>query len=102
MATAKTAIKESLLGTTKEPELSTQSKATFNRHARQDDETQEPFMTQDDFVNAIAPPGEDYVSATNISHHFWQTRGMGETTDTPRTTAQDQQRTVRHIIPGCG
>lgn len=64
MATAKIAIKESLLGTTKEPELSTQSKATFNRHARQDDETQEPFMTQDDFVNAIAPPGEDYVSAS--------------------------------------
>lgn len=66
MATAKIAIKESLLGTTKEPELSTQSKATFNRYARQYEETQDPFMTEEDFVNAIAPERENYVSATNL------------------------------------
>ena len=61
MATAKTAIKESLLGTTVEPELSTQTKATFDRNARQDEATGEKYMTEEDFVNAIAPDSEDYV-----------------------------------------
>lgn len=62
MATAKIAIKESLLGTTQEPGLSLQSKATFDRHARQDEETKEPFMIEEDFVDAIAPDSENYVS----------------------------------------
>lgn len=61
MATAKTAIKESLLGITVEPELSTQTKATFDRNARQDEATGEKYMTEEDFVNAIAPDSEDYV-----------------------------------------
>lgn len=64
MATAKIAIKESLLGTTQEPELSTQARATFDRNARQDGETQENFMTEEDFVNAIAPVSENYVRST--------------------------------------
>lgn len=62
MATAKTAIKESLLGTTLEPEISSQSKATFDRNSRQDEETGEQYMTEEDFVNAVAPASEDYVS----------------------------------------
>ena len=62
MATAKLAIKESLLGTTREPELSTQAKATFDRNARQDGTSEELFMTEEDFVNAIAPESENYVS----------------------------------------
>ena len=62
MATAKLAVKESLLGTTIEPELSQQTKATFDRNARQDDATGEYFMTEEDFVNAIAPASENYVS----------------------------------------
>ena len=62
MATAKLALKESLLGTTTEPELSQQTKATFDRNARQDEATGEYFMTEEDFVNAIAPATENYVS----------------------------------------
>ena len=62
MATAKIAVKESLLGTTREPELSQQTKAAFDRNARQDDATGEFFMTEEDFVNAIAPASENYVS----------------------------------------
>ena len=61
MATAKLAVKESLLGATREPELSTQTKATFDRNARQDGTTGELFMTEEDFVNAIAPKSENYV-----------------------------------------
>ena len=62
MATAKQAIKESLLGTTSEPELSQLTKATFDRNARQDEATGEYYMTEEDFVNAIAPDNENYVS----------------------------------------
>ncbi|KAL9125316.1 MAG: hypothetical protein Q9217_005462 [Psora testacea] len=60
MATAKSAIKESLLGTELEPDLSLQSKANFERHARTDDVTGEKYMTEYDFVNAIAPSNENY------------------------------------------
>lgn len=62
MATAKLAVKESLLGTTREPELSTQTKATFDRNARQDETSGELYMTEEDFVNAVAPASENYVS----------------------------------------
>ena len=63
MATAKQSIKESLLGTTSEPELSQLTKATFDRNARQDEATGEYYMTEEDFVNAIAPPNENYVGS---------------------------------------
>ena len=62
MATATMAIKESLLGATLEPEISSQSKATFDRNSRQDEETEERYMNEEDFVNAVAPASEDYVS----------------------------------------
>ena len=62
MADAKIAVKESFLGTTREPQLSAQTKATFDRNARQDEATGEFFMSEEEFVNAIAPTSEDYVS----------------------------------------
>jgi solute carrier family 25 aspartate/glutamate transporter 12/13 len=61
MATVKAAVKESLLGTTVEPEFSAQTRATFDRNARQDEATGEKYMTEEDFVNAIAPDSENYV-----------------------------------------
>ena len=61
MTTAKVAIKETLLGTESEPDLSLQSKASFDRNARTDEATNEKYMTEDDFVNAIAPSTENYV-----------------------------------------
>ncbi|KAL2825712.1 mitochondrial carrier domain-containing protein [Aspergillus pseudoustus] len=61
MASVKEAVKESLVGTTiEEPGLSKQIKANFLRHARKDAETGELYMTEDDFVDAIAPKHEDY------------------------------------------
>ncbi|KAL2041477.1 hypothetical protein N7G274_005859 [Stereocaulon virgatum] len=60
MATAKAAVKESLLGTTLEPEFSAQTRATFDRNAKQDEATGEKYMTEEDFVNAIAPDSENY------------------------------------------
>ena len=60
MATVKEAVKESLLGTTIEPELTAQARAVFEKHARRD-ESGELYLNEEDFVNAIAPEGEDYV-----------------------------------------
>jgi len=57
----KEAVKESLVGTTIEPQLSQQARATFIKHARQDPDG-ESYMTEEDFINAIAPEKEDYVS----------------------------------------
>ncbi|KAG8526980.1 uncharacterized protein KY384_008409 [Bacidia gigantensis] len=54
------AVKESILGADREPDLSFQSKATFEQYAQADENTGEKFMGQDDFVNAIAPATENY------------------------------------------
>ena len=60
MSGTKEALKESLVGTTIEPELSQQSRATFEKYASKDEDGK-TFMTEDNFVNAIAPASEDYV-----------------------------------------
>lgn len=57
----KTAVKESLVGTTVEPGLSQQARSTFEKYARHT-ENGESYMAEEDFVDAIAPEGEDYVS----------------------------------------
>jgi solute carrier family 25 aspartate/glutamate transporter 12/13 len=65
---AKEAIKESLLGSeaAADVQLSAQSKATFDRNARRDEGTGELFMGEQEFINAVAPEGEDYVSQVLI------------------------------------
>lgn len=67
MDSAKVAAKETLLGTTTDPELSVQTKAIFDRNSRQEDEVGDSYMTEEDFVNAIAPATEDYVSPQCLS-----------------------------------
>lgn len=61
MATATDQIKESLIGTVVEPSLSTDAQATFERHAKKDGSDGELYMTEADFVDAIAPGNEDFV-----------------------------------------
>ena len=62
MTTVTEAVKETLIGTTIEPELSQEIRAAFSRSARQDEISGEDYMTEEDFVNAIVPANEDYVS----------------------------------------
>lgn len=62
MTTVKEQVKQSLVGTVIEPSLSTDAQATFERHAKKDESTGESYMTEDEFVDAIAPDSEDYVS----------------------------------------
>lgn len=60
MARAKETLKASLVGTAEEPQLSQQVKAHFLQHARKDENTGELYMTEEDFIDAIAPRDEDY------------------------------------------
>ncbi|KAL2218611.1 mitochondrial carrier domain-containing protein [Thermoascus aurantiacus ATCC 26904] len=60
MASAKETVKASLVGTAEEPQLSQQVKAHFLQHARKDESTGELYMTEEDFIDAIAPKDEDY------------------------------------------
>lgn len=62
VATVKEAVKETLVGSHEPAQLSTQTKARFNRHAIKDAETGELYMGPEQFINAVAPPHEDYVS----------------------------------------
>lgn len=65
----KEVVKEKLLGSElpQDVQLSAQSKATFEKNARKDAETGEHVMGEEEFINAVAPEGEDYVSSSNFS-----------------------------------
>lgn len=62
VSTVKEAVKESLVGGEEPAQLSAQTKARFNSHAIKDPETGELYLGPDEFINAIAPKDEDYVS----------------------------------------
>lgn len=66
MSTVKASIKESLLGVEKEPDTSLQTRAIFDKYARQDGNSGEAYMAEEDFVDAIAPASENYVSSSNL------------------------------------
>jgi solute carrier family 25 aspartate/glutamate transporter 12/13 len=63
-ATVKETVKETLVGSTEPEQFSAQTKARFNRHAIKDPETGELCLGPEQFIDAIAPPNEDYVSAS--------------------------------------
>ena len=67
MATVTEAVKESLLGKEAPASLSSESRNTFLRQAKTDEDG-ELYMSEEDFINAIAPPEEDYVSACPGRH----------------------------------
>ncbi|KAJ9214894.1 hypothetical protein DTO166G4_3486 [Paecilomyces variotii] len=60
MSSVTETVKASLLGTAEEPQLTQQIKANFLKHARKDEQTGELYMTEQEFVEAIAPKEEDY------------------------------------------
>lgn len=62
MSGVKESVKTVLVGSVEEPQLSQQIKENFFQHARKDEETGEQYMTENEFIDAIAPKNEDYVS----------------------------------------
>lgn len=70
LAVATEAVKETLVGTHEPEQLSAHSKARFIKHAVKDAESGDLFLGPDEFINAVAPKGEDFVS----HHHRRQPR----------------------------
>ena len=62
MSSVKNTVKESFMGKTDEHHMSHQIKTNFYHHSHKDEQTGELYMTEDDFINAVAPKQEDYVS----------------------------------------
>ncbi|KAL1840215.1 hypothetical protein VTJ49DRAFT_698 [Mycothermus thermophilus] len=60
VTTVKEAVKGTLVGSQEPAQLSAQTRARFTRHAVKDPETGELFLGPEQFVDAIAPPNEDY------------------------------------------
>ncbi|KAL1875272.1 hypothetical protein VTK73DRAFT_10228 [Phialemonium thermophilum] len=60
VTSVKEAVKESLIGTQEPIQVSSQTKARFNSYAVKDQETGELFMGPEQFIDAVAPPNEDY------------------------------------------
>lgn len=76
MATVTETVKEALLGVEEEPQLSDQTRQEFMKAAVKDEENGQYYMGVDQFTNAIAPAGEDYVSwnpFTAHTGHQWKT-----------------------------
>ncbi|KAI0897887.1 mitochondrial carrier [Annulohypoxylon nitens] len=58
--TVKEAVKESLLGSEEPAKLSSSHRASFLNNAIKDEQTGELYMGPEEFISAIAPPGQDY------------------------------------------
>jgi solute carrier family 25 aspartate/glutamate transporter 12/13 len=63
MATVTEAVKESLLGTEQPAGLSDSARARFLAHAAKAEDG-EYYMSREQFIDAIAPIEEDYVSSS--------------------------------------
>jgi hypothetical protein len=62
MATVTEAVKDTLVGYDKPSEMSTEVRSSWIQYAKVDDQG-ERYMDVEAFLNAVAPPDEDYVSA---------------------------------------
>jgi len=67
MATVKEQVVESLLGTTAEPQLNKEARASFMKYAQKDEESGDYYLDEQNFIEAIAPASEDYVSHLHFS-----------------------------------
>lgn len=60
--TVKEVVKGALLGSDEPNNLSASYRASFINNAKKDEKTGELFMGPNEFIDAIAPADEDYVS----------------------------------------
>lgn len=74
MAALSEQVGEVLLGTTDEPQLSQLTRAAFMKHARKDEASDEYFLDEDSFIDAVAPESEDYVSPC-VCRLLWSKTG---------------------------
>lgn len=93
MATVTEQVGEVLLGTTDEPQLSSVTRAAFMKHAHKDDASGEYYLNEDQFIDAVAPESEDYVSRRDCCAPMAMLTAR-------LSSAQDQEIPVRHSLPG--
>lgn len=62
LAVATEAVKEAVVGTHEPEQLAAHTKARFAQFAVKDADSGELFLGPEEFINAVAPNGEDYVS----------------------------------------
>lgn len=87
-------VSEVLLGTTEEPGLSKDDRAIFQHFAKQDEDGV-PYLDEEQFVNAIAPQSEDYVSmGIACAQGVRKIRLL-----TPPILAQNQPLAICHPLP---
>lgn len=89
MATITEQVKESLLGSDQDPQLSATTKKEFLQHAIKDEATGEYYMSEKEFVDAVAPQGEDYVGITwkVVPRSGWAHVLMTHSTNSTRSSA---------------
>lgn len=66
MATVKDSVAKTLLGSTEDPALSQQARTTFTQYAKKDPQTGELYLGEEEFIDAVAPRTEDYVSVQRV------------------------------------
>ncbi|KAJ2906596.1 hypothetical protein MKZ38_000851 [Zalerion maritima] len=84
----KEAVKESLVGAEgRTSQLTSQTKSRFNANATRDSETGDAYLGPNEFINAIAPPEEDYhkIKREQFSILF----GVADRTGVGRVTLSD-------------
>lgn len=93
----KETVKEALLGSEEEPQLSHQTRVDFMQHAARDPESGDYYMNEEQFIEAIAPETEDYVCLPTLTpriayllDHF--------TNHSITHTAQDQALAICHPL----
>ena len=74
MAALSEQVGEVLLGTTDEPQLSQLTRAAFMKHAQKDEASDEYYLNEDSFIEAVAPESEDYVSHC-VCKVLWSKKG---------------------------
>ncbi|KAF2476473.1 calcium-binding mitochondrial carrier protein-like protein Aralar1 [Lindgomyces ingoldianus] len=60
MSTVKDQVGEVLLGTSEEPQMSQLTRAAFMKHALKDEASGEYYLSENEFIDAVAPESEDY------------------------------------------
>lgn len=68
MATVTDQVTEFIVGASTEPQLSEDNRSTFLKYAHKDEDG-ESYMSEQEFINAIAPTSEDYVRLFSAARH---------------------------------
>jgi hypothetical protein len=66
MTVVKEAVKETLVGHEEATQMSAHTKAHFLANAAKDPQTGELFMGPDEFITAVAPKNDDFVSSGSL------------------------------------